>query len=311
MIMVPSSHVRATARASGIECETGISSRSNGPASTWSPALHLVERHVLELVLLDLRARHRDRQRGAVDRGRISGPRSRRIHGRAPTWSSWPCVSTIASMSVGALAQVREVGQHEVDPQLLGGREHQARVDHDDAPVVLDAPSCSCRSRPARRAGGRAGCRSRARRAAATRPSGAPAPARTRQPRRVAAARRPSRSRAGPGSLDRRGRRRDEERAVHLLELAVERPRALHVAGPCGLVQLLHLLAGQVRGHGDAARAPDLGERPQQVVVTGVQGQLRAPPRSAAPASMSELACFTPDDVVDPPQLGRAGPAPG
>ena len=38
MIMVPSSHVRATARASGIECETGISSRSNGPASTWSPA---------------------------------------------------------------------------------------------------------------------------------------------------------------------------------------------------------------------------------------------------------------------------------
>ena len=36
------------------------------------------------------------------------------------------------------LAQVREVGQHEVDAHHLGGREPQPAVDHDDAVVVLD-----------------------------------------------------------------------------------------------------------------------------------------------------------------------------
>ncbi len=39
---------------------------------------------------------------------------------------------------VGALAQVGEVGQHEVDPDHLRGREAQADVDDDDPPVVLD-----------------------------------------------------------------------------------------------------------------------------------------------------------------------------
>ena len=39
---------------------------------------------------------------------------------------------------VHPLAQVGEVGQHEVDPHLLRGREPQPRVDDDDPPVVLD-----------------------------------------------------------------------------------------------------------------------------------------------------------------------------
>ena len=39
---------------------------------------------------------------------------------------------------VDAIAQVGEVRQHEVDTELLGGREAQAGVDHDDATVVLD-----------------------------------------------------------------------------------------------------------------------------------------------------------------------------
>ena len=38
----------------------------------------------------------------------------------------------------GPLAQVGEVGQHEVDADHLRSREAQADVDHDDAPVVLD-----------------------------------------------------------------------------------------------------------------------------------------------------------------------------
>ena len=39
---------------------------------------------------------------------------------------------------LGALAQVGEVGQHEVDAEHLGRREAQADVDDDDAAVVLD-----------------------------------------------------------------------------------------------------------------------------------------------------------------------------
>ena len=39
---------------------------------------------------------------------------------------------------VDALAQVREVGQHEVDAHHLGRREAQAAVDDDDPAVVLD-----------------------------------------------------------------------------------------------------------------------------------------------------------------------------
>ena len=134
------------------------SSKSNGPGLDRLPRSRSRSSHdVLELVLLDLGARERDRQRPAVDRRRA--PASSRINqGSAPTWSSWPWVSTIASMS-SWLAQVGEVGQHEVDPQHLRGREHQARVDDDDAARRTRTPSCSCRSRPGRRAAGRAGWR--------------------------------------------------------------------------------------------------------------------------------------------------------
>ena len=62
---------------------------------------------------------------------------------------------------VDALAQVGEVRQHEVDADHLGGREAQADVDDDDRGPRTRRPSCSCRSRPARRAGGRAASSSR------------------------------------------------------------------------------------------------------------------------------------------------------
>ena len=39
---------------------------------------------------------------------------------------------------VRALAQVGEVGQHEIDPQHVGGREPQPGVDDDDPALVLD-----------------------------------------------------------------------------------------------------------------------------------------------------------------------------
>ena len=98
-----------------------------------------LEVDVAQLVLVELGARHRDRQLAAVDdRDRLSWPSSRMTHGSAPRWSSWPWVMTTASMSSDALAQVREVGQDEVDAHHLGRREAQPAVDDDDPALVLD-----------------------------------------------------------------------------------------------------------------------------------------------------------------------------
>ena len=72
-----------------------------------------------------------------------------------------------------ALAQVAEVGQHEVDPEHVGGREAQADVDDDEPVPRTRARSCSCRSRPGRRAAERAGSR-RGPQAAADAPSAGP-----------------------------------------------------------------------------------------------------------------------------------------
>ena len=56
-----------------------------------------------------------------------------------PTWSSWPWVATRRVDAVGVLAQVREVGQHEVDAVHVGAGEHQPAVDEQDPAVVADA----------------------------------------------------------------------------------------------------------------------------------------------------------------------------
>ena len=58
--------------------------------------------------------------------------------GSAPTWSSCAVGEHDRLDVVGALAQVGEVGQHEVDAEHLGGREHQPGVDDDDPAVALD-----------------------------------------------------------------------------------------------------------------------------------------------------------------------------
>jgi hypothetical protein len=39
---------------------------------------------------------------------------------------------------VGPLAQIGEVGQHEIDPKHVGGREPESGVDDDDPAAVLD-----------------------------------------------------------------------------------------------------------------------------------------------------------------------------
>ena len=91
-----------------------------------------LEVDVAQLVLVELRARHRDRQLAAVDDRDLvlaevaDHPRERaevvlvavRDHERLDR--------------VDVLAQVREVGQDEVDAHHLGGREAQPAVDDDD-----------------------------------------------------------------------------------------------------------------------------------------------------------------------------------
>ncbi len=122
---------------SGIEWARWISSISNGPALDLLPRRQLLQRRRLaELVLVELGADHPDRQQAAVDH--------RRHADLAEHVGQRPDVVLVAVGEddrldvVCALAQVGEVGQHEVDPVHLGGREHQPRVDDDDAAVVLD-----------------------------------------------------------------------------------------------------------------------------------------------------------------------------
>ena len=91
--------------------------------------------------------------------GIASPPISRSTNGSAPTWSSCPCVSTIASMSSRARAGRRSPAAR--------GRCRAGRASGTSGPCRRPRcgprtrrPSCSCRSPPARRAGARAGGRS-------------------------------------------------------------------------------------------------------------------------------------------------------
>ena len=100
------------------------------------------------------------------------------------------------------------------------------------------------------------------------------------------------------------GRRCDEERRVEVLKLGVERPRAFGVARARRVVHLFHPLAREVRRHGDPTRAADLGERAQQVVVTGQEREVRLlddrPRRVHVRVRLLDA-----DDVVDLRQLDQ------
>ena len=121
---------------SGIECERWISSSSNGPAFTLSPAGSSCSGASESLCSSSFERTMPDRQQAAVDH--------RRLADLAQHVGQRPDVVLVAVGEddrldvVGAVAQVGEVGQDEVDPEHLGGREHQAGVDDDDPAVVLD-----------------------------------------------------------------------------------------------------------------------------------------------------------------------------
>jgi hypothetical protein len=93
---------------------------------------------VAELVLVELRARHRHRQRPAVDRRRrLRAQLAQHPRQRAEVILVAVCDDDRLDVR-GALEQVGEVGQDEVDADHLGRREAQADVDDDDPPVLLD-----------------------------------------------------------------------------------------------------------------------------------------------------------------------------
>ena len=118
---------------------------------------HVLHGTSLQAVLVELRAHHRRGQRAAVDRRRaveLAQHEGQRAHVVLVPVGEHDRLDV-----VGALAQVGEVGQHEVDPELVGRGEHQARCPRPRSGRRTRRPSCSCRSRPARRAGGPGACR--------------------------------------------------------------------------------------------------------------------------------------------------------
>ena len=123
---------------SGIECVRWTSSISNGPAWTGCAGREHLELRLAQPVLVELGAAHGDRQLAAVDDGDARLPQLAQ-HPRQRADVVLVAVGDDDRLDVvDVLAQVGEVGQHEVDAHHLGGREAQPDVDDDDPAVVLD-----------------------------------------------------------------------------------------------------------------------------------------------------------------------------
>ena len=129
----------------GVDCDrTGVGDRvrhvdhldpeAAGPLDR--ARLEVPQRHVTELVLLELRADHADRQPAAVDGGR-DADLAEDVGKRADM--VLVAVGEDDRLDVVELvAEIGEVRQDEIDPEHLGGREHQPRVDDHDLAAVLD-----------------------------------------------------------------------------------------------------------------------------------------------------------------------------
>ena len=129
--------VISTPRMSGIEWVEVDELQLERPALHLLPRRQLLQRRlVAELVLVELRADHADRQHAAVD-DRRDADLAQHVGQRADV--VLVAVGEDDRLDVvGAIAQVGEVGQDEVDAVHLRRREHQSGVDDDDAAVVFD-----------------------------------------------------------------------------------------------------------------------------------------------------------------------------
>ena len=104
-----------------------------------------------QAVLVELRLDQAEREPRRPD---SAPPTSRSRYGSAPTWSSWPCVSTTARIVLAALARgtrSRAARGRRRAARRAGrrGRRRRRRC----SPSRLVRPSCSCRPRRGRRAG--------------------------------------------------------------------------------------------------------------------------------------------------------------
>ena len=102
------------------------------------PRIDLVELDVAQLVLVELRARHRHRQRAAEDRREVAVAELAQDPGQRAQMVLVPVGDHDRLDVLGTFAHVGEVGQHEVDADHLGCGEAQPNVDDDDPPVELD-----------------------------------------------------------------------------------------------------------------------------------------------------------------------------
>ncbi len=124
----------ATASASGMEWLTAKYSQSHPPWRRRVPSFTSSRCGVRRCSL------HLAATSASVNREPTmsSSGRWRSRNGTAPMWSSWPWVSTSASMSSRRSSMARKSGQDQVDPRrVLRGEQHPA-IDDEQAPVVLE-----------------------------------------------------------------------------------------------------------------------------------------------------------------------------
>ena len=141
-----------TATASGIECAIRTNSSSNGPMLRPAPSSGSASRSSAARSSpcsssFDLTSPSVSR---VAQTSRTRTSRSR--YGSAPTWSSC-AVREHDRAAASLVAQVREVGQDEVDAEVLVAREREPGVDDDQLARRTRRRSCSCRPRRGRRAG--------------------------------------------------------------------------------------------------------------------------------------------------------------
>ena len=224
---------------------------------------------VAQLVLVELRARHRDRQLAAVDDGDLLLPEVA-DHPRQRAEMVLVAVRDHERLDrVDVLAQVREVGQDEVDAHHLGRREPQAAVDDDDPAVVLDDRQVLADLADASQREDAECSAQREATPAASTPCLARTPVDVRPLGLVALhERQPEAADVVPEhpqrGLHRRRAGGDEHRRVDLLQRRVDlRARFRLVVHPA------HLGPDDVRGDADAAGAADVQAAGVDVVVAG------------------------------------------
>ena len=135
-MIVPTGVKNAIAKPSGTECVTGMNWQSTGPIRRRSPSMTGNQLGPVEHArFLDAVAGHRERKRRAVHRDRDVAEEE-----RDPARVVLVGVGQQDRLDpVGVLAQVGEVGKHQIDAGHVGVGEHDPAVDEQDSLVDLDA----------------------------------------------------------------------------------------------------------------------------------------------------------------------------